>query len=417
MGRQTNKLTAVAVNKLSAAGMYSDGGGLYLRISPSGTKSWIFRFGFNGKYSDLGLGALGVISLAAARKKAEEYRLLLANGQNPLFAKKAADLRAKYDHAKMMTFRECVESYVEINKDAWKGKNVTSWARPLEIYAYPIIGDLNVADIDTPLIMKILEPIWKKKTETAKKVRLRIELVIDWARVRGLRDGENPVRWRGHLSHLLPSPEKIHKTKHHPALEYTKIADFMQIVRASTSVGARALEFTILTACRTTEVRAAKWKEVDFKNMVWIIPAERMKADKEHRVPLSTSAGALLESLFEQRIGDYIFPGIKKDTCISNMTMMRVIDRYNEQLDEKNRLNITVHGFRSTFRDWAEEISKHQREIAEAALAHAVGNKVEQAYRRGDALEKRRAMMEDWAKYCERCVVVDFKPQLVDVSG
>jgi integrase len=292
-----------------------------------------------------------------------------------------------------MTFKACAEAYIDAHRSEWKNdKHIQQWENTLIHYAYPTLGDLAVELVDEALVLKVLLPIWQEKTETAKRLRGRVESVLDWATFNKFRHGENPARWKGHLEHSLAKPSKVTKVVHHPALPYSLIAKFMTKLRLCDGVGARALEFLILTAVRSGEVRGATWDEVDLQQKIWTIPAGRMKMSREHRVALSDDAAALLTAMPRLDGCRFVFPGAKLQSPMSDMTLTAVLRRMK-------RIDITVHGFRSTFRDWAAEATNYPHELAEMALAHVVSNKVEAAYRRGDMLEKRRSMMNDWANY------------------
>lgn len=421
MARGINKLSAMMVNKIAVAGMYGDGAGLYLLVSPSLSKSWIFRYTMEGKQREMGLGALHTISLAEARALALEARKLIQQGVCPLSEKKRLRARKKLDDAKTKLFKDCAVAYIQSHKKGWKNaKHLYQWERTLEMYVYPVLGELAVADISTELVIRCLEPIWSEKSETATRVRQRIEVVWDWAKVMGYCVGENPARWRGHLDHLLPARRKVAMVKHHEALPYALMAVFMERLRGVNTVGAKALELAILTASRTGEVIGARWDEFNLDEKLWIIPPERMKAKREHRVALSSDAVALLEQLAAHKTGAFLFSSPHADKPISNMTMMMAKRRIftSAALPEKLKgfEDITPHGFRSTFRDWVSEATNYPSDMAEMALAHTLTNKVEAAYRRGDALEKRRQMMEDWAKWCAGCEILDFKPQIAVVK-
>jgi integrase len=394
MARTVGKLTALKVGRPLKPGMYADGAGLYLQVTGAGAKSWVFRFSLHGKAREMGLGSLSAVSLADARTKAAECRRLRQDGMDPIEARKAQRQQAALDAAKTLTFKEASASYIASHKAGWRNeKHVTQWENTLATYAGPVIGALSIQAIDTALVQKVLDPIWKTKPETASRVRGRIEAILDWAKVRGLRQGENPARWRGHFDHLLPAKTKVRRVKHHAALPYAELPDFIAKLRAQEGVAAQALEFTILTAARTGDTIGAVWDEVNQSEKVWTVPAGRMKAGKEHRVPLSSRALAVLRDEHDVRTSDYVFPGGKADKPLSNMAMTEVLRRMG-------RGDITVHGFRSTFRDWAAERTNFPSEVVEMALAHAVGDKVEAAYRRGDLFEKRRRLMADWATYC-----------------
>jgi integrase len=373
-------------------GYHCDGGGLYLQISPAHTRSWIFRYARSGKGREMGLGPLRDVSLAQARAKASECRHMLVDGIDPIDARDAKLARESLSKARAITFSSCAAKYIEANKAAWgNAKHALQWQSTLDTYAGPVIGHLAVQDVDTALVLRVLEPIWTKKPETATRLRGRIERILDWARVMGYRAGENPARWRGHLDKLLPAALNRKGRKHHAALPYDEIGKFIQRLRAEQGTAARALEFAILTGARTSEVIGARLDEFSFAKDLWVVPAERMKAGREHRVPLSPRA---VEIATGQPARKYLFTGREEGKPMSNMAMLELLRRMG-------RSDLTVHGFRSTLRDWAAECSAYPREVCEMALAHAISDKVEAAYRRGDLFEKRRSMMLDWAKYCD----------------
>jgi integrase len=401
MKRQINRLTAAEVR--SATSDICDGYGLWLQVSRFNTKSWLLRFRLDGKDDSMGLGPLNTTSLAKARERARKARDLLAEGINPRAARDAERQQKRVEAAKAMTFKDCADAYVTANRGGWKNeKHAAQWdatfnetRRGKRVYpaATAVINDLPVSAIDTGLVRKVLEPIWYETPETASRVRGRIERVLAWAAVAGYRSGDNPARWTGHLKELLPAKTKVAAVIHHDAVPYADMPAFMGSLRAKHGTSARALEFTILTAARTGEAIGARWAEIDFDTNVWIIPAERMKAGREHRVPLTDRALEILKA--SPRDGEYLFPGVRKDKPLSNMSMLELIRGMRGR-------GATVHGFRSTFRDWAAEQTSYPHELCEIALAHAVSNKVEAAYRRGDMMEKRRRLMADWAAYCER---------------
>lgn len=395
------KLTQLQVDKLKIEGIHSDGAGLSLKVTKNGSKSWVYRYMLAGKAHWMGLGSYPDVSLAEAREKAAELRKLTRQGIDPLAEKQkqASTIRAAI--AKAITFNDASEQYIEARAPSWKNaKHVDQWRNTLKTYAGPVIGHIDVAAIDTGHIMRILEKdqFWTTKTETASRVRGRIESVLDWATVRKYRAGENPARWKGHLDKLLPARTKVKKTGHHAALPWVEIGQFMKDLRTQVGISARAVELAILTAARSGEVRGAVWDEIDLDAGMWIIPAERMKAKKEHRIPLSGQALKLLSQQKEAYPLGLVFPGAKikdgKQTQLSDMSLTAVLRRMS-------RHDITVHGFRSSFRDWAAESTAYPNEMVELALAHTIGNKVEAAYRRGDMFEKRRRMMNDWAGFCD----------------
>lgn len=392
MGRSIHKLKAVVLDRLAKKpGLHGDGGGLYLAVAPPSASSWVFRFMLSGRARTMGLGSYPEFSLAEAREKAADARKLKAHGQDPIEAKRSQQAATPSG----MTFKQCADAYVKSHSAGWRGtKSYTQWTGTLKNYAEPVIGALPVRDIDVALVMKVLEPVWQSKPEMASRLRGRIENILDWARVNGYRDGENPARWRGHLDHLLPAPGKVKSVEHLSALPYAKVPDFMATLRTRTGVAPLALEFAILTAARTNEVLGARWDEIDLGAKMWTIAGERMKAGKEHRVPLSMPAIAILEAEAVKNSrgqGGLVFPGRRGE------------QRYDNTLLETLReivASVTVHGFRSSFRDWASEETDFAGEVVEMALAHAIAGKAEAAYRRGDLFDKRRALMDEWAAFC-----------------
>jgi|KBSSwiStaDraftv2_1062776.scaffolds.fasta_scaffold304813_2 integrase len=396
MARTVGKLTALKVARVLAPGMYADGAGLYLQVTGVGAKSWIYRFSLNGKAREMGLGSLAAVNLSEARIKAGECRRLRQQGSDPIEERKARRQKAELEAAKTITFKEAAANYIASHCAGWRNaKHAAQWGATLATYAEPALGAVSIQAIDTELLLKVLEPIWQAKPETANRLRGRIEAILDWAKVRGLREGENPARWRGHLQYQLPAKSKLRRVKHHAALSYAELPEFISELREQGGVAARALEFTILTAARTGETIGAVWGEFNASDKLWILPAERMKGGKEHRVPLTARVLAILRDAERNRTpsSDYVFVGGKLGKPLSNMAMMELLRRMD-------RRDITVHGFRSTFRDWAAERTNFQREVSEMALAHAVGDKVEAAYRRGDLFEKRRRLMAEWTVYC-----------------
>ena len=374
--------------------MYADGGGLYLQVSPTGTKSWIFRFTLDGREREMGLGPLPDVSLAEAREKAAECRRLKRDGLDPIEARKAERRQTQLQAAQAITFKDASDAYINAHKAGWRNaKHADQWRNTLKTYVYPVFGSLPVQGVDVGLVMKAIEPIWATKTETASRVRGRIEAILDWAAARGYRQGDNPARWRGHLENLLPNRSKVREIEHHAALPYADIGAFVAALQEQAGTAARALEFLILTAARTGEVIGARWEEIDVHGKLWMIPANRMKGRKAHRVPLSSPALTIIESTEKLRSGDFVFPGGKRGEPLSNMAMLALLKRMGYD-------DLTAHGFRSTFRDWVAEQTSYPSELAEMALAHVISNKVEAAYRRGDLFEKRRNLMSDWARYC-----------------
>ena len=396
------KLTTLKIKSLNKPGRYGDGDGLWLQVRAAATagtgrsasRSWLFRFMLAGKARQMGLGSSSNVSLAEAREAASTARQLLAKGHDPI-EHRAAEVAAKAAAITIITFKEVAEHYLAQNEAAWRNaKHRWQWRQTLEKHVYPKIGELPVDQITTAHVMMILEHLWGNVPETASRLRGRIEAVLDYAKARDWRAGENPARWRGHVSNMLPRRNKARSVKHHPALHWRDIGAFVAALRKIDGTAALALEFTILTAARTGETIGAEWQEIDFASGVWTIPKDRMKAGNEHRVPLTTVALKVLQRADELR-GDsrYVFPGSQIGRPLSNMAMTMLLRRMK-------RSDITVHGFRSTFRDWAAEATDHSGEVAEAALAHVVADRVEAAYRRGDLFEKRRLLMQDWTKSC-----------------
>lgn len=397
MARQVDRLKPLNVERLKEPGYYPDGGGLYLQISPSLSKSWIFRFTLSGRAREMGLGPYPTIGLAEARGKANDCRRQLLDGIDPIESRNAERQARKLAAASMMTFDECAKAYISSHRAGWKNaKHADQWENTLRDYVSPVFGSVPVGSVDTGLVMRALERdnLWTVKAETASRLRGRIENILSWATVRGYRSGDNPARWKGHLEELLPHKSKVARTEHHPALPYSEIGGFFVTLREQEGIAAKALEFTTLTAARTGEVIGAQWGEIDFAEKVWTVPAERMKAKKEHRVPLCARALSILDELRQVSVGDFVFPGRSEGTALSNMAMLQLLRRMG-------RDDLTVHGFRSTFRDWAAERTNYPREVAEMALANAVSDKVEAAYRRGDLFDKRRRMMEEWQRFCD----------------
>ncbi|MGI4813410.1 MAG: tyrosine-type recombinase/integrase [Janthinobacterium lividum] len=392
--RALHRLSATKVAKTVKSGYLADGGGLYLQTSPSATKSWIFLFKRDGRAREMGLGSLDSVSLAEARIKAAACRKQLAEGINPLEARRACLIEAQASANRSKTFSDCAQTYIAAHRGTWTNpKHAAQWTSTLAKYAEPVFGHMLVSNIDTNRVVEVLDPIWQTKPETASRVRGRIEAVLDWAKVKHYRDGENPARWRGHLDKLLAAPKRIKRSNHHAALPYKNLPSFMRELRKQRGIAARALELLILTGARTGEIIGSSPSEFDLETVLWTVPAERMKAKEMHRVPLSEDAANLVQALLVSAKGQFLFPGTKEGKSLSNMAMLKLLVRMKYT-------NMTVHGFRSTFRDWAAECTDHSREVAEAALAHAIGNKVEAAYRRGELLEKRRRLMDDWADYC-----------------
>jgi len=379
---------AAAIAALKEPGRYAVGDGAYFQISKWRTRSWIFRYERFGKAHNMGLGPYPLISLADARAKARNAKRMLLDGIDPLQTKRKARTDALLQIARNKTFKECAEQYIATHDSDWSNpKSRAAWISTFKNYVYPKIGALPVAEIDTAIVLGILEPLWSRAPTTASRVRARIESIIGWAGVRGYRSTENPARWQGHLEHILPSPNKT--TEHLPSLRYQQIGSFMAGLRATPGVAARALEFTILTACRTAEVRGARWHEIE--GDVWVIPAKRMKAGKEHKVPLSDRALAILAQL--PRESTIVFPSVCAGKNLGNHALLRVLQRLGHD-------DVTTHGFRATFRTWAAERTGFEREVAEMALAHIIPSAVERSYKRTTLFDRRRQMMQMWSDFC-----------------
>ena len=394
MPRKARELSPLEVRRLSKPGRWSVGGidGLALQITATGARSWVLRLSVAGKQREMGLGSFPSVPLAEAREKARLQRAKVEQGADPISARRAAQSAAVAERNSQQSFASVAAQYIEQHVKSWKSaKHGAQWASTLRAYAEPVIGSLLVRDVTTAHVIKVLEPIWAEKTETATRVRSRMELVLDFAAARGLREGPNPARWRGNLDAALPKPNKLAKVRHHAAVAFDDIGSFVTRLRAQPGMGPRALEFAILTAARSGEVRGAVWSELDLAGALWTVPAERMKSGRAHRVPLSKPALRLLRALPKGAPEDLVFPGLRGP--LSDMSLTAVLRRM--------KVDATVHGFRSTFRDWSSECTSHSTEVAEMALAHVVGDKVEAAYRRGDLFEKRVLLMSDWAVFLE----------------
>jgi integrase len=387
-------LTAKRVLRaLKKPGRYLDGHGLMLQVRGPKNASWLFRYQRNGQIRTLGLGPVHTVNLAEARARAKAARLQLLDGVDPLERKRAERVARTLEAARAVAFKECAEHYYAAHEGEWtNAKHRQQFLSSMRDYVFPIIGSLPVAAVDEPMVLKVLAPIWATKTVTARRVRNRIAAVLDYATASKYRSGSNPARWEGHLEHLLATPEKIAPVKSHAALPYGELAAFITDLRKVEGVAARALEFTILTAARTGETVGATWDEIDLDEATWTIPAERMKADREHRVPLSDRALEILRELPREADNPHVFIGVKAGSGISSIAMYRVLRRLRDV--------VVVHGFRSTFSTWAHETTAYAAHVIELCLAHTVGSAVERAYRRGDFFEKRRRLMADWAKYC-----------------
>lgn len=395
MPRKAKELAPIEVKRLTVPGLHAVGGvaGLYLQVLPTGARTWVLRARIGGKRRDMGLGGYPDVTLALAREKAREARLRIDAGVDPIAERAAARSALAAQRGAEMTFDDCARRFIEAKAAEWRNdKHRKQWAATLETYASPIIGKLAVRDVSLAHVVKILEPVWTTKTETASRVRGRIESVLDWATVRGFRKGDNPARWKGCLDKVLAKPGKVAKVEHHAALPIDQVPAFMRELRERHGIAARALEVLILTAARSGEIRGATWNEIDLQAKVWTVPAGRMKAGKEHRVPLPDRVVEIIKALPRIEGTDLVFPA-PRGGMLSDMTMTAVMRRM--------KVDAVPHGFRSSFRDWAAERTAYPHEMAEAALAHVISNKTERAYRRSDLFDKRRRMMEDWSKFCD----------------
>lgn len=381
--QKINRLSARTLSSITENGRHADGGGLYLSVSANGGRRWVFLYRWHGKPTEIGFGSARNVSLARARQLAALARTSLSERISPKEARRQQETP---------TFGECADQLIEAMRSSWRNdKHAAQWEMTLRKYAAPLLR-LRVNEITTDDVLAVLKPLWIEKAETASRLRGRIERVIDAAKARGQRSGENPARWRGHLDQLLPKRQKNTRT-HFTALKYADTPDFIGQLRLRQGTAALALEFAILTAARSGEVLGARWSEFDFERGVWTVPASRMKASREHRVPLSQRALEIAKLQHEGSSGDLVFAGQKPDNPLSTAALERVLERMKVN-------NATVHGFRSTFRDWSADCTNFQNEVCEAALAHTIQNKAEAAYRRGDLFEKRQKLMEAWAVFC-----------------
>jgi integrase len=398
MARSIERLSALAAKAASQPGLHPDGNGLYLHVGAAGSKSWILRYRHGGRRHDIGLGPYPLISLADARQRANQRRRLLVDGIDPLAERRAKRAAEAVERNKAITLRQAAESYIDAHAAGWRGgRQEAQWRHSLTAYVYPTIGELPVQAIDTASVLSVLKPIWNAKTETATRVRERIEAVLSSATAAGYRSGDNPAKWRGHLDSLLPKRSKVKPVEHHPAMLYGEVGTFLAELRVDTKIAARALEFLVLTAARSGEVLQARWDEVDLPSRLWTVPAERAKSGREHRVPLSAAAVAIVKAMAEIRLNEYLFPG-RRDPLARTALF--------DQLRRMGRGDTTTHGFRSTFRSWAAERTNFPREVAEMALSHTVGDTVERAYQRSDMFEKRRQIMDAWARFCDMTATV-----------
>jgi integrase len=394
--RALHQLSARAIARAKPPGFLHDGGGLYLQITDTDARSWVYRFALGSRRREMGLGAYPAVTLAAARMAATNARALVAGGQDPIAARDAGRAAQRLQEARGVTWDQAVEQFLAAHEKTWRNpKHRQQWRNTLATYAAPVLGGLSVAAIDTPEVTKVLDSIWYEKPETASRVRGRIERVLDWSKVRGLRTGENPARWRGHLDKVFPSKTKVRKVRHHPAVPIDNLPAVYARLKASDGMGAKAARYVILTAARPSEGSHSRWPEIDRQGALWTVPAARMKAEKDHRAPLSAEALSILDDLVELRTrrNGYIFPGGRAGRPISLTSLTKA-------LRAAGGGKATVHGTaRSTFKDWASERTSFPGEVSEMALAHTIDDKVEAAYRRGELLEKRRAMAEQWATF------------------
>jgi integrase len=394
MPKIAKELTPLAVSKLRRTGLHAVGGinGLGLKVMPAGSRAWVLRTLVAGKRREYGLGSYPSVTLASARERARAMLDQLFAGIDPAVTKKQAKSALVAQRAKAVNFKTLAEQYIAQHEASWKNaKHAAQWTSTLETYAFPTIGNMVAADIDTSAVLRVLQPIWTSKSETASRLRGRIEAVLDFATAKGLREGPNPARWKGNLALTLPAKRKISTVKHHPAVPVKDMPSFFKALRSREGMAARALEFLTLTAARSGEVRGAQWNEIDLAKKIWVVPADRMKAKREHRVPLSAQAIALLKSLPGRGTGGLVFSGRKPTTKLSDMALTAVMRRME--------IEAVPHGLRSSFRDWVGEETEYPREVAEMALAHIVANLTEGSYWRSDLFEKRRSMMQDWANF------------------
>ena len=396
MAKSVDRLTTKKIEAFARPGYYHDGHGLYLQVLATGGRSWLFRYMVEGKARWMGLGSFTDVGLKAARvaRDAQRKHLKSDDKADPLALREEKRRQALVDDGKAKAFSECAREYIEAHKAGWRNaKYPKEWAATLATYVDPTCGTLPVGAIDTSMVLTILRTLWTAKPETANRVRGRIEVILDWATVQGFRSGDNPARWRGHLDKLLPKLSKVRQVQHREALPYSDLSAFVQSLRTHSGTAAQALEFVILTAARVSEAVGATWAEIDLQGATWTIPGARIKSGKEHRIPLSNVALKLLKRLDATKQNEFVFPGHKLGKPLTIAAPMKL-------LRDMGHESLTVHGFRSTFRDWCGEQTNFPREVAEAALSHVVKDKTEAAYARGDLFEKRAKLMQSWATYC-----------------
>ena len=402
MAREINKLSDRGVKAEKEQGRYADGNGLYLQVSKSGSKSWLYRFMLDGKAREMGLGSIAILPLTEARKKALDCKKLLREGVDPIMERHKRLAMEKADNQEIPSFKKCTKEYLKAHSAGWSKRHADTWIKSIKLYAYSTLGSMPINTIERSHIIRVLDPIWREKTETANKLRGRIERVLDWATVQDYRKGDNPARWQGYLDKLLPKPSDIHKVKHFAALPYQKINGFMDKLRQREATSALALRLIILTATRSGEVRNAVWSEFDLEKGNWTIPAERMKAEKEHIIPLCPEAISIIKDLPHLAGNNYLFTSPKSGKALSDVVFKKLMERMGIT-------DITTHGFRSTFRDWAAEQTDFPREVIENALAHQLKDKAEAAYFRSNLLDKRRELMNKWGDYTKLPQIKDGK--------
>lgn len=402
MAHRIHRLKPLSVQKVKALGVYADGGNLYLTVGSEGRRSWLFIYRYNGRRREIGLGGTASVSLPAARREAAALREVLAQGGDPKAHRDRQRHTQALKDARSITFKNCAEAYIDAHRGEWKGrKNAGIWASTLKTYAYPVIGNTVVADVTTDAVLRILKAIWNTKPELASKLRGRIAKILDYAKASNYREGDNPADWKGNLQFKLAARKGVRAGGHFKALHYREVPELLAALKDQQATAALCLRFALLTATRTGEVIGCRWDEIDLKERLWTVPPERMKMAREHRVPLSAQAMKLLQTM--PRMGIHVFPGNGKKVPqpdgpppLSNMSMLALLRRM-EWADRT-----TTHGLRSAFKTWAAECTSYPDEVSEAALAHAKGDKLAAAYNRGDVLDKRRRLMQDWANYCEK---------------